>query len=222
MRTPFILLCLIRSLFPVDLFAGDFLNLDFESPDLTHLVSERTLTSEALRGWNFTTDRGEVNLHFTHVGSQGEPLSLAAVVGVPHGLDFGKYGLYFGQFEPPDKKTYFLSQTGVIPVNSTSLRIYYGDAVLGTQLSPSILRLSIQGEPVNLQHVPGYLNYILDADVSPWAGKDVNLEFVFAHNTHHLFDIAGFISTPEPSAYALLGGGAAVLAWFGRKPKPRC
>ena len=55
------------------------------------------------------------------------------------------------------------------------------------------------------------------ADVSEFAGRQVNLEFIFPLDGVTRFDIAGFVTTPEPSTYALCGIGAAILWWQRRR-----
>ena len=78
MKTHLVRICLTLPMLPSVLFAGDFLNLDFENPDLTHLLSGRTFTSEALQGWKFATDASVDFLKYTYVGVTGlEPLDLA-------------------------------------------------------------------------------------------------------------------------------------------------
>lgn len=54
-------------------------------------------------------------------------------------------------------------------------------------------------------------------DVSPYAGQEVNLEFLVESGWSIRFDILGFVPIPEPSTWALLGTGLAALLWFSRR-----
>ena len=205
------------------LMAGDFVNLDFEHPDLSHATPDpvipgylRAPASEALQGWSLTADAiPPTTIYVTPPGGSKPPVALTGGLGtIPGtGVDFGKYELYLdkpsevpGSLEP----IYRLSQFGTIPANATEL-IYYragsGLSRAGPVFQPGFaapFQIFINGNSISYFEAG-----VSHADVSKYAGQQVSLEFVFPNRSY--FDIAGFTIAPEPSTYALFGVGAVVL-----------
>ena len=148
------------------LMAGDFVNLDFEHPNLSHATPDpvipgylRAPASEALQGWSLTADGfPAATIYVTPPGGSKPPVALTGGLGMlpGTGVDLGKYELYLdkpsqvpGSLDP----IYRLSQLGTIPAGAT------------------------------------------------------------------IFDIAGFVTAPEPSTYALVGMGAVALWWQCRRTR---
>ena len=202
--------------------ADGFLNLDFESPNLSHATKYTSgtviaPTSEALQGWRLVAETGAfspINTYVSEVGAYG-PLTLETGLTPQYisrhtgGIDFGKYSLYIGQDGPGAPLSYHLSQTGIVPIYANGLQYF----CLGGSGS---FRVTANGAAIAYKENDVGLGF---ADVSAYAGQQVKLEFVFPGGPATDFDITGFIATPEPSTYALLGIGGALLWWQGsRKP----
>lgn len=216
--------CIIVSLFSkiTPVIAGAFTNLGFDSPDLTHLDSfQQAPAGEAIRGWSLKLDNGVAYPTRIIVANElVSPVSLTTDHKIPGtDVDFGKYSLFMGGVGSSVTPIYHLSQIGLIPGDAGALRFYLSDAISGLP-STAVFQFLINGQRVGLKMAPGIRPDILDADVSVYAGQDVNLEFVFGKTFTRSFDIAGFTTVPEPSTYALLGFGAALL-WYHRRHRPR-
>ena len=209
------------------LMAGDFVNLDFEHPDLSHATPDpvipsylRAPASEALEGWSLTADAiPPTTIYVTSLGGSKPPVALTGGLGtIPGtGVDFGKYELYLdkpsevpGSLEP----IYRLSQFGTIPAGATELVYYHhGAGPGGAGPTPGSFQILINGNSI-----PYFEAGVSYANVSKYAGQQVSLEFVFAKGAN-IFDISGFTSAPEPSTYALVGLGAVALWWQGRRSR---
>ena len=200
--------------------AGDFINLGFEQPNLSHATIsdfpgiQVAPTSEALQGWTLT-GIFPPGLDKTYIGGSTPPVAIKQGVDFSRlGLDFGKYELYLdspsqvpGSFQP----IYHLSQLGTIPNGATKLVFYR----FGPTASFNPFNILINSQPVPFTE--GGIGY---ADVSGFAGQQVKLEFVFPKGGND-FDITGFTIAPEPSTYALFGLGAALLWWQRRRRSSR-
>ena len=199
--------------------AGDFVNLDFEHPDLSHAVpyplfpgSESAPTTEALRGWTLTAD--VIQLDRVAVSANNVP-PVCLTVGAGNDPTFGKYALYLANptLAPNSlQPIYHLSQLGTIPAGATDLVFFrFGPSPGG--LNPNFVPFKIL---INGQSVPYTEAGVGYANVSAFAGQQVSLEFVFPKGGS-TFDIAGFTIAPEPSTYALFGLGAVALWWQFRR-----
>ena len=212
------------------LMAGDFVNLDFEHPDLSHATPDpvipgylRAPASEALEGWSLTADAiPPATIYVTPPGGAKPPVALTGGLGMlpGTGVDLGKYELYLdkpsqvpGSLDP----IYRLSQLGTIPAGATEL-IYYrsGPGGAGAGPTPGSFQILINGN--SMPYFEGRFTSIGTADVSAFAGQQVSLEFVFPKGST-IFDIAGFVTAPEPSTYALVGMGAVALWWQCRRTR---
>jgi PEP-CTERM motif len=205
---------------PCAAVAGDFINLGFEDPNLTHAQAHQDgevgPTSEVLQGWSLTAPSGTVVPAQTIIiPFSGGPLSLTPAPIVPaSGVDFGKYSLFLGAVGNSLTPVYNLEQSGMIPQKAVGLTFCLYSGSLGRSPSDNF-SISINGHP--LVYSESIFTHIGVADVSAYAGQDVDLKFTFGNNSFHAFDIAGFTTTPEPSTYALFGLGAVLLWWQSRR-----
>ena len=176
-------------------------------------------------GWASIVDR---DVRDTHFGKNAP----APVVGTfslavwPPSLQIGG-----GVYQP-----YTLKQTGDVPADAQSLRfLYHGND----------LRVFLGGEERSLHALPDVQSgdpevpvfHYFSVDVSPYAGQTVELRLEFRSQGYddccglprlpdqpdaqsHVIDDLSFSplpAVPEPSTWALLGLGAAALAWGSRK-----
>lgn len=196
--------------------AGEFVNLDFEHPDLSHAKPywipgiSVAPTSEALAGWSLT-GLPPAQLVNTLIGTDLPPVCLLLV---DPDAKFGKYGIsldspWNGPFS--SLPVYHLSQTGLIPVGATELVF---DVVSG-RADWNPFSILVNGQSIGYRQGTPTSWSECSADVSAYAGREVKLEFVFPRGST-FFDIAGFKIVPEPSTYVLLGLGTVVLCWMGR------
>lgn len=209
--------------------AGEFVNLDFDSPDLSHLrlpdigyPSSRDFyeapIGEALRGWSLSWDSDPLFQPPDYIyvsNGNTAPLSLKSVDFTPP-YTAPPYKLYvdshqgppYGPLRPP----LHLYQVGTVPSDAVELW-YYADWYVAwppiVAEPPSIL--------INDEALPFYPSPSgLAVNVARYAGQEVKLEVFFPSGTwqSHTFDIYGFVAVPEPSTCVLvLIGGSILLSW---------
>lgn len=213
--------------------AGSFINLGFEEADFSGVEFENqggTGTGpigELLPGWELHTSFGFTNSAIWANASLvplGQVSLLDLSAGTMYGLGRPTEGdLFLGLREPFDLTTlklgsYFLSQLGEVPPNAQSLRF---SAISG------LFDVTINDTPIDLQFLgPGQLG----ADVSMFAGQDVQLTIATAHYqppigglVFHALDGIDFspIAVPEPSDSILLGIGILLIICLKRIRPPR-
>jgi hypothetical protein len=81
---------------PCTAVAGDFINLGFDDPNLSHVVAGIGPTSEVLQGWTLKNENGVPYPPFTYVSLGAQyPVSLSPAFVIPNsGVNFGKYSLF--------------------------------------------------------------------------------------------------------------------------------
>jgi PEP-CTERM motif len=202
---------------PCAAVAGDFINLGFEDPNLTHAQPNQYgkvgPTSEVLQGWTLTLNSGvQYPPQITVSLDNPPPVSLTRAPAIPSSaVDFGKYSLFLGAVGNSLTPVYNLEQSGTIPPNAGDLVFYLASGSLSRSQADNF-QISINGQ--SIPYTQAGIGY---ADVSAYAGQAVDLKFTFGSNSYHFFDIAGFTTTPEPPTYALFGLGAALLWWQTRR-----
>ncbi len=208
---------IVLGLLATTVTAQEFVNLNFDSPDLTgslrpyepsySLTPYIGETSHLLRGW-------------TLLGN-GIPISEIAYQPVPtYHLEpvnlFSPWGgadtnyRFFININYPRQVDLRFQQTGRIPVDAVGLQ-YFANGPMEMLINGRLLHTvdtRITTTPV--------------VDVSEFAGQVVNLEFhVFQRpylGANFSFDVKGFTSVPEPSTWALFGCGAVIMGWMiGRR-----
>lgn len=203
--------------------AGEFVNLAFDEPDLTHAqpvpwdpVFLSAPWSEIFQGWTLQYDMSVPIRYFdpdiATVGPGGFAVALAylspstepyyvSVNDIAVSRDLG------GALRPPAH----LFQVGLIPEDAWELQFYLS----GNEWSQRF-PVFIDGQQQDYYRIQGNWRAI---DVSRYAGREVKLEFFFPQGDSQCFvlDIVGFSPIPEPSCVALLGVGGAMVWWTGRR-----
>jgi len=229
------------ALFGVACTAGDFVNLDFNSPDL----SKRTYfmegafvpVNDAFTGWTisdasvwFWSEKApawtligpsKVGQWTTDVRSHGglTAANLLAPEAEPQNyvLDILNVVPYYAV----PRGTFTLSQDARIPAwaNLLAFEEYDGWGEGGGRSRPAEIYL----DGVLAEHLPegGAQGELWAVDVTKYAGRDVELKIVFPMGQGYDFDIKGFVPIPEPSTWALLGLGTLCLLSTSRAPA-RC
>jgi len=217
--------CCCLFLFSLPSRATDFVNLDFDDPNLTNLAfyntppfGERRLYGpilDLLRGWSVTEGgKPYSGLMAYSVAPDGggvfPSVQMALAVGT---YTIGKYNIEFASIRPPQRPgleplDMVISQVGTVPADA-----YYLTGIGGTFAA-------INGSPLTVTRPYDFL--IPFWDVHEYAGKEVTLSFTFHGNGNYdlaVLDIVGF-TTPEPSTWALLAVGTLILG-VGCLPRRR-
>jgi hypothetical protein len=209
-------------LLPLSALGGDFVNLGFNEPDLSHLaVNPETgfptgPVAELVRGWSVSYGNARTTFTGSITLSDGAPpFSLTPAVGDFDLVRYGPYRLKFNTFaglrpggvEFGQRPLTFVSQRGLVPVGATSLDFLSSNAFNEVEVTIDGVQQLVGGSP-NLQK---------QVDVRAFAGKEILLEFIIPEKLSVILDVRGFSVVPEPSAWALLGVGALALCWVSRR-----
>jgi PEP-CTERM motif len=196
--------------------ADEFVNLTFDSPDLTGSLTPIFpgqpsgpffgQASQLLRGWTFTSAglSAQQSTYSPWPTSASErTLNLQANRPEEVGGPSGNFYLLFNSGDLALGPELRLSQTGMIPQDASGLRVFGNGRWF----------MQINGEVVGTE----LRNQAAPVDVSRFVGQTVQLEIVFPRGASGLFDIYGFTQIPEPSTWALFGVGALALGWTVRQ-----
>ena len=200
------------------LLAGEFVNFTFDEPDLANVRPfkppgeyfdrQYAPVEEVFQGWTisqvfldelkFSAFDGLANVD---AGASTLSLSPASSLGsLPYSVNVGqRLGLDW------ERSTFSLSQVGLVPGDAGTLRWW----------NAGNLDVHINGESLSGQRVDPLLP-LYEANVSTYAGQEVELSLEFAKGSSYEFDLVGFMPIPEPSPAALLIVGG-VLLFTGRR-----
>lgn len=206
-------------------FAGEFINLDFNSPDLSHVVvGPGTGTSfaplgEAIAGWTVAYVSSPLPLPpQLPVENGGQPpISLVPSKDPESYARCGAYSLQISQFAdapiigtPTPRPLTTFSQRGTVPADASSLDI------VSTSSFFNEIEVWVNGSK---QATSGFPLEGKQLDVRAFAGQEIFLEFRVPGNWVATLDVRGFTSVPEPSTWALFVVGLGVLTWAHRGRK---
>ena len=182
-----------------------FVNLDFESANLTGHPTGSVPAADAFPGW---TDNAQYII-YDDVSLSGASISIMDTSGYPPGPIQGNYWAFLATgLVPQTDVTISLSQTGTIPLGMQSMT-FWGN--IGG------LQISFGGQALAFSETGSTANYnIYSADVSAFAGLPGQLLFSLpAYTSNATLDNIQFSSSavPEPSAFALTALGGLLLAW---------
>lgn len=195
------------------LVGGEFVNLSFDSPDLSDSLAPvfpqfprgpfRGDSSQILRGWSLTADG--VPMPSATISPFGElPASqrTANLIEAPPtewSGPAGRYYIYVNSGNLPLGPELRLSQTAMVPEGVGGLHIF----------APGLRDMRINGQPVE----DPLLGFLADPviNISAYAGRETSFEFVFSRGWSGRFDIFGFTQIPEPSTLTLFAVGAVGL-----------
>jgi len=198
--------------------AQNFVNLDFNSPDLSGPLvtlepgSPRTPylgnAAELLRGWTVFGDGVPLRQIYYQpgIGNSYDPVTVSFTRRAsPAAIN---YELIVDS-RPPRMVDLTFHQRGQVPVNASSLSFVSG----------GLIEMRINGELVYTSD-PNRTAFPSVA-VSRFAGQVVDLDFhvvqVPGSGALFSFDVIGFTQVPEPSTWALFGVGGAVIGWGLRR-----
>jgi hypothetical protein len=193
--------------------AQDFVNLDFNSPDLSGSLvalepgSARTpylgSAYELLRGWTVYGDGVPLrNIAFQPgSGDLYNPVTLRFTrFPSPSPVN---YNIYIESL-PPRMIDLTFHQRGQIPLNASSLSFF----------ANGLMEMRVNGEL--LHTIDTSVSVFPIVDISQFAGQVVDLDFHVLQfpgaGASFSFDVIGFSQVPEPSTWALCGVGAVFLA----------
>ncbi len=204
---------------------ASFANMDFQSPKINKLTGPGGLVSDLIPGWELQIG----NTPMPMMAYNGECLSCAGAS--LYGPEFPRKGDHFTFFIKsglsldrinPGNATIF--QNGDVPAFARSLQFSAGF------FSIDYLHVSLNSQDLSLVALEGADSRLFGVDVSPWAGSTAELRFtvgpgsVFGGPGGVLADIHfstdPLPTTPEPTTWALLSTGVAVLTWTQRKRRP--
>jgi len=210
---------------------GTFQNLGFESAIIVPIPGDPYGSAQfgpAFPGWTGYIggiQQTSALYNFTFLDSSAIGIIDTNPFGGPIGVIEGSFTAVLQAglgvtFQPADAS---LSQTGIIPAGSQSLRFRaYQDYPQGT------FAVTIGGQTLPLATLSTGTNYTLfGADISAWAGQTSMLSFTAFADRPHLgqndlaLDSIEFsdIAIPEPGATVLLGLGALLVGWRALKKK---
>jgi PEP-CTERM motif len=184
-----------------------FVNLDFESANLSGYSAGPVPTSEAIPGWTVGGFLGpnEMLYNTITIGSPNVTIVSSASV-FPSPID-GIFGVFLQGGDAPMPSA-FVTQTGLIPVSAKSL-LFKAQADGMAPINSLVASLGGQNASFSVISTgPSYTLY--GSDISTFAGLTEQLTFsVLEHYQWNLDDIQfSPSSVPEPSVFGLFALGA--------------
>ncbi len=189
-------------------FAQGFVNLDFESANLSGYTAGSVPASNAIPGW--TAYLGGAPL--MNINYDVSPSSGGLGVYIYSGSNL--QGNYYVYTEGTSGEAASIGQTGTIPITTQSL-VWWG---FGGEVS-------FEGQQLSVSNIGSGPHYdIFSANVSAFAGQTGQLLFTSTHfpvAEGDTIDNIQFLSAPEPSSSWLVLLGCGVLIYAHRNHKSR-
>ena len=187
--------------------SGEFVNLTFDQPKLNGSLEPllpngpyRGSTTDLLPGWTLTKNGVPLTslVYSPPLTTSVRPVTLRENSGEP---PLGRFSLELDASPLPNEGPFELRlrQTGTLPADAVGLRI----------ASAGYIQAFVDGTKVG--EVNPELGSQVTLDVSPYASRQVSIEFLVRPGDSVRFDVFGFTSVPEPSTWALFGGGGLAL-----------
>jgi hypothetical protein len=210
----------------MDAFGQGFVNLDFESPNLSGYSYGPVPTTNAIPGWTayfggtfIGGDTYQVGTNVTEIGYTNIPDVMGVNLLTNYG-GFGIYGYYVVLLKGTMNDGASIGQTGTIPATAQSLIF---DGIFGGQVREAFVSFNGQNVPYTLLGQSGSA-FIYGADISAYAGQTGQLLFTSFGAAYggdsYILDNIQFSSSPvpepSPSWLLLLGSGALI---YGRTRK---
>jgi hypothetical protein len=199
------------------LSAQDFVNLNFDNPDLSGSLrpiepgSSRTPfygeASRLLPGWTLRGNGLPLN-QIAYQPSLGDTIDPVTLIRTPvnGGFDYA-FAIHSLPLSQVDLS---FQQTGRIPADVSGIA-YYANGSMELRINGNLVYTA---DPLSGTAYP-------IVDVSRYAGQVVDLEFhVFQRpflGALFNFDVIGFTQVPEPSTYAMFALGTTILAFAVKK-----
>ena len=217
MKTKNVVVFTILFLFCLNGFGQGFINLNFESANVSNYSSPNYIpATNAIPGWSAYLDGSLQNSIFYDNATLGAAaVSLQGTNGVQPAIA-GLFSVFLqgaigGSSITP--QTAAIEQTGLIPVTMQSL-IFWGNTSLSGVTNNMQLAFNSSIIPYSaIGNGNGYTIY--EADISSFAGQSGQLVFTAFGNTWAEIDNIQFSSTavPEPSGLALAALGTLLLGF---------
>jgi hypothetical protein len=205
-----------------------FVNLDFETANITVVPPGTGLSTATLPGWTayvspsignptydtytisydtFALDAGGIFLEDANVPYGGAGPGGFSILPIQ-----GNYSIYLqGASLPAALTVASIGQTGTIPIGTESLTYWS---------SGGALQVTFNGLPIDFLVTGTTANYdIYSADISAYAGETGQLLFTAPANDSALLDNIQFSASPvpEPSVFALTALGGLLLGFLRRR-----
>lgn len=207
-------------------FSAEFHNLDFESANTNNLSRIFTVDlnsgfssfGEMFPGWQVRARNAAGPIKDGWLNIQGTGDGFVSLFDANNRLTlqgrdrFPVFGKFSFGMNPTDQSPFSLLQVGEIPASASEISFINFDLPVSVFINNQAVALNSMEIPVDPSIAMPRSR--VTADISEFAGKEVELRFTVTWNgSGHFggFDNIEFLSVPEPSTLALFACGAAAI-----------